>query len=311
MAITATTVRYIKLGRNGAWERAALEGGEVHFGFRDVPHDLVLKSNFHEIRQHSMSQGRGKAAATQDAREIEEFYRLDETCLWITFAREHMWWTFAAPEVTWVGGDGSKHGVRFRKALGGWRNTDVMGAPLRMSGLSTKLTKVAAYRRTICNVEAKEYAIRRINGFEDPLLARSAAAREAMLDVTLDALQLLDWRDFETLVDLIFARSGWNRVSVTGGNQKLIDIELEQPMTHERAAVQVKSQANQKTLDDYTKRIDEAAQFKAFFFVCHTWQGLPPVTEDRDNVHVLVQRELAQVVLRTGLQDWVLEKIIS
>jgi hypothetical protein len=38
-------------------------------------------------------------------------------------------------------------------------------------------------------------------------------AREAMLDVTVDALKLLDWRDFETLVDLIFARSGCNRVS--------------------------------------------------------------------------------------------------
>jgi hypothetical protein len=36
-------------------------------------------------------------------------------------------------------------------------------------------------------------------------------------------------------------------------------------MTHERVAVQAKSQANQKALDDYTKRIDEAVQFKAFF----------------------------------------------
>jgi hypothetical protein len=180
-----------------------------------------------------------------------------------------------------------------------------------MSGLSTKLTKVAAYRRTICNVDAAEYAIRRINGVEDPLVARSAAAREATLDVTADALQLLDWRDFETLVDLIFARSGWNRVSVTGGNQKLIDLELEQPMTDERAAVQVKSQANQKTLDDYAGRINEAAQYKTFFFVCHTWQGPAPVTEDRDNVHALVGRELAQAVVRTGLQDWVIEKVVS
>ena len=210
MAITATTVRYIKLGRNGSWEHAALDGGEVHFGFRDAPHDVMLKGSFEEIRQHSIDQGRGEAAATRDAREIEEFYRLDETCLWITFAREHLWWTFAAPEVTWIGGDGSTHGERARKSLGGWRNADIKGVPLRMSGLSTKLTKVAAYRRTICSVEAQEYALQRINGIENPLVARNAAAREVMLDVTLDALQLLDWRDFETLVDLMFARSGWN-----------------------------------------------------------------------------------------------------
>jgi hypothetical protein len=40
-----------------------------------------------------------------------------------------------------------------------------------------------------------------------------------MVDVTAEALQLLDWRDFETLVDLIFARNGWNRVFTTGGTQ--------------------------------------------------------------------------------------------
>ena len=79
-------------------------------------------------------------------------------------------------------------------------------------------------------------------------------------------------------------------------------------MTHGRAAVQVKSQANQKTLDDYARRIDEAAQYKAFFFVCHTWQGPLPLTKDGDNVHALVGRELAQAVLRTGLQEWVLRK---
>jgi hypothetical protein len=311
MAITATTVRYIKLGQNGSWEQAALDQGELHFGLRDAPHDLLLTGTFEEIRQHYVDQGKVAGSATRDAREAEEFYRLDETCLWITFARDHMWWAFAAPEVTWIGGDGSTGGERVRKTLGGWRNTDVKGVPLRMRGLSTKLTKVAAYQRTICGVEAEEYAIRRINGIENPLAARSEAVREAMVDVTAEALKLLDWRDFETLVDLIFARNGWNRVSTTGGTQKLIDLELERPMTHERAAVQVKSQARQAILDDYARRIEEAGQFKAFFFVCHTWQGPLPVVQDRNNVHVLVGRELAQAVLRTGLHEWVLEKTLS
>jgi hypothetical protein len=100
MAITATTVRYIKLGRNGSWEHSALDGREVHFGLRDASHELMLTGNYEAIRQHSIDQGRGDAAATRDAREAEDFYKLDETCLWITFAREHMWWAFAAPEVT-------------------------------------------------------------------------------------------------------------------------------------------------------------------------------------------------------------------
>ena len=35
------------------------------------------------------------------------------------------------------------------------------------------------------------------------------------------------------------------------------------------------------------------------------------ILEDRDNIHVHTGRELAQAVLRSGLHDWVLEKIIS
>jgi hypothetical protein len=311
MAVTASTVRYIKLGRNGIWERAALDGGEVHFGLRDAPHDIMLTGDFGAIRQHSINQGRGEAAATRDAREAEDFYKLDETCLWITFAREHMWWSFALPEVIWVGGDGTKHGERTRKTIGGWSNTDVNGKPLKINSLSTRLTKVAGYRRTICKIEAQDYLLRRINGVEEPIVAKCLKAREVMLNLTIEAIQSLHWKDFETLVDIIFSRSGWNRVSALGGTQKLIDIELEQPITEERAAIQVKSDASQKTLEDYVASTDAAGQFSRFFFVCHSPIGKLAAPEGRDNVHVWTGKKLAEAVLRTGLHDWVLEKIVQ
>ena len=118
MAVTATAMRYIKLGRNGSWERAALDGGELHFGLRDAPHNLMLTGSFRgNPGSIPLTRGRGAATATREAREAVDFYRLDESCLWITFAREeHLWWTFAAPEVTWVGGDGSKHGERYAES---------------------------------------------------------------------------------------------------------------------------------------------------------------------------------------------------
>jgi hypothetical protein len=34
-----------------------------------------------------------------------------------------------------------------------------------------------------------------------------------MRDIGLRMVRQLDWRDFETLVDLIFARGGWQRSS--------------------------------------------------------------------------------------------------
>ena len=45
------------------------------------------------------------------------------------------------------------------------------------------------------------------------------------------------------MVDLIFARNGWQRVTDVGGSQKDIDLILMQPTTGEKAFVQVESRA--------------------------------------------------------------------
>jgi hypothetical protein len=182
---------------------------------------------------------------------------------------------------------------------------------LRTNTLSTRLTKVANYRRTLCKVEARDYLLRRINGIEEPFVEKSTAARDALIAMITEGLSILHWADFETLVDVIFARSGWHRASAIGGNQKLVDMELEQPTTSERGAVQVKSSANQKTLDQYIARIDEAQRFDRFFFICHSPKGDLVAPADRNDIHVWTGRELAATVLRMGLQDWVFEKTVQ
>ena len=93
------------------------------------------------------------------------------------------------------------------------------------------------------------------------------------------------------------------------GIQKLVDMELEQPTTSERGAVQVKSSANQKTLDQYIARIDDADRFDRFFFICHSPDGELVAPVGRADIHVWAGRELAATVLRMGLQDWVFEKV--
>ena len=309
MVISADTVRYIKLGRSGRWDDIALERGELHFGYKKATHELALEGDIEQLKQYLIGLGRDSQAASRDAREVLDFYELGSDCLWITFARDHLWWAFASPEVRWIGGDGLLEGERTRKAIGGWRNTDINGVALRTSTLSTKLTKVAGYRRTICKVEAHDYLLRRINGVQEPFVEKSTAARDALIAMITEGLALLHWADFETLVDVIFARSGWHRASAIGGNQKLVDMEIEQPTTSERGAVQVKSSASQKTLEQYIVRIDEAERFDRFFFVCHSPKGDLIAPADRSDIHVWAGRELAATVLRMGLQDWVFEKI--
>ena len=75
--------------------------------------------------------------------------------LWITFARGHLWWAFAKPGVHLTGGDVKKEGEGYRIVIDRWRNIDVIGRPLTMDSLSTRLTQLAGYRGTICNVRER------------------------------------------------------------------------------------------------------------------------------------------------------------
>jgi hypothetical protein len=308
--ISAHEVRYIRLGqRGGNWERLSLERGELHFGYGGITHEIGLSGDADAIARSSSSRGRDPKVATQDARQVLDFYRLGANCLWITFARGYMWWTFADPEVIWLGGSGKDHGERVRKTIGGWRNTDINGVPLCIDALSTKLTQVANYRRTICGVGPKDYLIRRINGVVEPLVKKSNKARTLMLDVMSEAIASLHWADFETLVDVIFARSGWHRASAIGGKQATVDLVLEQPTTGEKAAVQVKSRASQARLAIFIERADAAGIYDRLFFACHSPAGPLKSPSDRDDIHIWSGRELAETALRVGLAEWVMEKI--
>jgi hypothetical protein len=239
---------------------------------------------------------------------VVDFYKSGADCLWVTFARDHLWWTFAAPEVKWLGSKNSARGDRVRKSIGGWKNKDLNGKLLTIQSLSTKLTRVRNYRRTICAIEASEYLLGRINGIEDPIVVAATKAREALIDAILIALRSLTWADFETLVDIVFARSGWHRISPVGGKQKSVDLELEHPALGERIAVQVKSRASQKVLDDYIQRIEKIGIYDRLFFVCHSPLGEIKAPEGSD-VHVWTGREFAATVMKVGLHDWVLEKL--
>lgn len=309
MKVTAKSIRYIKLGRKGRWEKISLDRNELHLGHVKIPHELARTKNYSKITQHRIDMGKSSRAASDDAREIMEFYSLGRDCLWITFAKGHMWWTFADPEVTWIGGNEESQGQRIRRCIGGWKNTDVSGNPLTTETLSTRLTKVASYRRTICSVSDEEYVLRRINGTIEPLILKSNNAREKYLKVLEEAIGLLRGVDFETFVDLIFARSGWSRATILGGNQKLIDAMLEHPVTGEKCAVQVKSAAPQRVLDKFISDADETGKFDRLFFVCHTQKITLQVKPDRSDVHVWSANELSQTAFRLGLADWIIEKV--
>lgn len=60
---------------------------------------------------------------------------------------------------------------------------------------------------------------------------------------------------------------------------------------------------------DQAGLFDEMGTYSRLFFVCHSPRGNLSAP-DRSDVHVWAGREFAETVLRLGLQDWVLEKIV-
>jgi hypothetical protein len=171
------------------------------------------------------------------------------------------------------------------------RNTDIQGCPLRVNDLSSKLTQPANYRATICGVNERDYPIRRINGETEPLVVVAEAVRAHLTSVTDRMIRGLHWAQFETLTDLIFARSGWQRSTAVGAGLKDIDLLMEQRTTGETAFVQVKSRAGQGTVDDYLQRFRDS-DCGRFFFVCHSPQGSLSVPADK-NLHLFTGQALA------------------
>lgn len=57
----------------------------------------------------------------------------------------------------------------------------------------------------------------KINGEEEPVLLAATAARTAVISSARAMIAQLHWADFEIMVELIFARGGWQRHSTLGG----------------------------------------------------------------------------------------------
>ncbi|HJP69576.1 MAG TPA: restriction endonuclease, partial [Sphingomicrobium sp.] len=196
---------------------------------------------------------------------------------------------------------------RFRRCIGGWSRLSLKGEPLSTSSLSSALTRVAGFRQTICMIERHDYLLRRIRGEEEPLLAKARQVRSELETVALEMIAGLDWRDFEVLVDLLFANGGWRRQSALAAGEVDIDLLLENPVSTEIAWVQVKSRCDQAVLNDYLERFRRDGSAQHFFLAVHS-----PVAKLQapvePGIHVWAGLELARATLSAGLFDWVIER---
>lgn len=305
----ATQVKYIKLGEKGQWEDICLQEGTLRLGYYEVPHELALAGDKKAICEIYLAQGKKQQAASNHARQALDFYQADSETIWITFSKGMMWWCRTHSDVEFMGQDKTlnPYGSRLRRTIGKWNNTSITGQALRMNELSGRLTSVAGFQGTICNVndEAMEYALRKIKGEELPLVTEALTARQELKKKLELLISYLTWADFELFADILFTRSGWVRISPAGETMKDIDMELIQPVTGERAVVQVKSKTTQTELDEYAHRLQNYGA--KVFYVYHTPAAL--LTNRHQHINFMNVEQLADAALRSGMVDWLINKM--
>lgn len=313
MSLIATRAMYIKLGEGNRWAKLAFNTNTLRFGFEEFSHEGSLAAtqnkDFAPVKYYYENErGVAPGTATRYSNEVREFYTAGTDVLWITFAEGRMWWCFAEAEVTpTLASDFEAVGSRYRKTINRWTDKDVNGETLWINSLRGSLTTTAGFRGTICRVREFDYLLRRLNGEVTPATEAVRTARLKLIEALTPLICGLHWKDFELLVELVMTQGGLRRVSATGGTQHTTDIELELPLTSERALVQVKSKLDQSTVEKVAADLIEAAGGARAFIAYHTSIG--QLSIDQDNVKLIGPEELAEHIVDLGLTSWIMAKV--
>jgi hypothetical protein len=304
--ISAKRALFIKLGEGGMWESDCLRDSILRFGYQEIPHEVCDSGDWSEVERLALGFSKDKGAATRHVNQVREFYKADDRVLWITFHSDRLWWCFSDPRVTRLEGNEKARGV-----IGKWRDCDIEGERLLKGRLSGRLLAVQKFQGTICSVSELDYLLHKINGTVEPHVADAQRALEKLQEALIPIIQNLHEKDLEILTDLVFRQAGWQRVGVSGGTEKDIDLDLISPVTCERIAVQVKSKANAAVWRAYRKKFADMRGFSRFYFVTHSpdkdLQKAVSVADDQDFIFWGVD-QLASQAIRGGLTGWLLDK---
>lgn len=307
--IKANKVLFIKLGQGGLYEKECIEQSQIlRLGYIEVDHHLCLDGNWDKVHDYFTTEGNSKSfVATSHSNQIKQFYEEDEKTLWITFYANKLWWCFSKPEITLLADK-----TKTRPVIGKWSDKDVNGNVLLGSNISGKLLKTQGFRGTICSVPEEKYALAKINCEQMKEVVEVEQALFELKSKLILLIQNLQWKDFETLVDLIFRQAGWQRVSELGKTQKTLDLELLAPVTGERAIVQIKAQSNLKEFLDYEEKfVPMNNDYDKFFFVLHTDKNNSIRTYEENEVtavKIYLVDKVAELTISAGLVEWVIKK---
>lgn len=304
--IDFTTAYYIKLGRGGEWERDSIKSGKLRLGWKQQTIDDINAGRWDIIEEQlrAKDMGRRVAATTNDFNALRNITESGPENIWITFHQAKLWWTRLAS------GQVKQDEIsKFRLTAQPWSDKATDGRLMVVSHLPGKIAQIQGFRATVCRVKCIDLLRRTLNGIQSPLAVAIANHRSVLADGLAAAIKELHWKDFETLVDLVFRAAGWVRESILGQHEKGYDLVLREPITGDRFVVQVKSRAGIADLQDTIASFSDS-DYRRIFFVVHSPE--PMLTSAEDTLPTIIQmvgpHQLGELALDAGLSKWLQDK---
>ena len=305
------SVRYVKSGAGGRWWNAAKSAQQVHLGWENIPDDLIAAGDLAAIRPLIQAEFAKPASATQDFNALSTLLDRPSQHLWVTFEEGCMWWCTVRDGVTInPAGQSFELGHFWLTCASPWTNHSIDDKrQLVTTELPGVVTSTSGYRATVCEPSGWREILRIIRNEADEDAHAASLAREAYEAAVSRLVARLSPKDFEVLIDLILSRTGWARLAKLGGATEGIDVEVENAAADEIAFVQVKSSADQATLDDYVARFSvRRDRYQRMIFAVHTPKGELSPPPDLP-VAVWAGGHIARLVVKLGLGDWVAARL--
>lgn len=294
---------YIKLGAGGEWEADCIRNGLLRIGWVNNLLPDINSGAWDLIEKQLRTVQPNRGTATRDLNALRNIATSTPSDIWITFHASCLWWCHLTP------GPIEEDSIsKFRRTSGAWNDSDASGKRLLLAEIPGNISQVQGFQGTVCKVKSAEDLRRLLVGESSPAYRAVSDAVVALEKEVSSAVRLLHWKDFETLVDLLFRQAGWRRLSVLGETMKFADLELEEPITCERYQVQIKSKAGTAEFAAYRDQFSGKG-FRKLFFVVHSPN--PTLTQDKssDCVELILPDRLAAMIVNAGLVSWVLTKI--
>jgi Restriction endonuclease len=295
---------YIKLGRAGEWEADSIANCKLRLGWKHQSIDDINGGNWELIENQlraAIPEKQHAGTVTADFNALKHIACSSTNDVWITFHMSKLWWTRLTGPVKQD--DISK----FRDTSQPWNDKDAEGKLLIVNDLPGKIAQIQAFRAACCRVKSLDLLKRTLNGTPSPLAADIRDQRAILASKLAQAIQELHWKDFETLVDLVFRAAGWIRVSVLGQQAKAFDLELREPILGERYVVQVKSRARLADLKETIANFSPES-FRRIFFVVHSPDTDLIEAAKPDHVEIVLPERLGELAMEAGLARWIENK---